>query len=142
MITGHDLINEYYEDEKLYSTGDEDLDYLLERAFCDGYDYYQREFGIGDWVTKQERNRAARIIKSTHRNALNSGVNFGAKGDLGKENRNILDSLRDAAQGAKECLPKGKANFKDVRTNRSNLKLLGSSDTTKPFYSGKKPFRS
>ena len=44
MITGRDLVNEYYEDEKLYSTGDEDLDDLLERAFSNGYEYAQREF--------------------------------------------------------------------------------------------------
>lgn len=35
--------DEYY-DEKLYSTGNEDLDELLERAFCEGYEYAQREF--------------------------------------------------------------------------------------------------
>ena len=45
MITGYDLVNEYYEDEKLYSTGNDDLDDLLEKAFCDGYEYAQREFG-------------------------------------------------------------------------------------------------
>ena len=44
MITGRQLVNEYYEDEKLYSTGDEDLDDLLERAFCEGYIYAQKEF--------------------------------------------------------------------------------------------------
>ena len=45
MITGYDLVNEYYEEEKLYSTGDDYLDDLLEKAFCDGYEYAQREFG-------------------------------------------------------------------------------------------------
>ena len=44
MITGYDLVNEYYEDEKLYSTGDSELDNLLERAFCEGYSYAQKEF--------------------------------------------------------------------------------------------------
>ena len=41
MITGYDLI----ESQKLYSTGDENLDDLLERAFCEGYEYAQKEFG-------------------------------------------------------------------------------------------------
>ena len=36
--------DEYY-DEKLYSTGNDELDDLLERAFCDGYEYAQKEFG-------------------------------------------------------------------------------------------------
>ena len=50
MITGYDLA-EYlfsnYEDdeERLYSTGDEELDELLEIAFSEGYEYAQREFG-------------------------------------------------------------------------------------------------
>ena len=43
MITGYDLID-YYEDTRLYSTGDDYLDDLLEKAFCDGYEYAQREF--------------------------------------------------------------------------------------------------
>ena len=35
--------DEYY-DEKLYSTGNDELDELMEKAFCDGYEYAQREF--------------------------------------------------------------------------------------------------
>ena len=37
--------NYNYEEEKLYSTGNDELDELLERAFCEGYEYAQREFG-------------------------------------------------------------------------------------------------
>ena len=33
------------EEERLYSTGNDELDELLERAFCEGYEYAQREFG-------------------------------------------------------------------------------------------------
>lgn len=43
MIIRKKLINKYYS-EKLYSTGNEDLDNLLEKAFCDGYEYAQREY--------------------------------------------------------------------------------------------------
>ena len=44
--------DEYY-DEKLYSTGNDELDDLLERAFCDGYEYAQREFGsISEGIKK------------------------------------------------------------------------------------------
>ncbi len=48
MITGRELIEKMYsdydeyEDTRLYSTGDSDLDDLLERAFCEGYEYAQR----------------------------------------------------------------------------------------------------
>ena len=56
--------NEYY-DEKLYSTGNDDLDELLEIAFCDGYEYAQREFGkVGDWLkgkTKGDIERQKKI---------------------------------------------------------------------------------
>ena len=44
MIIGRNLIDEEYYGERLYSTGDYELDDLLERAFCDGYEYAQREF--------------------------------------------------------------------------------------------------
>ena len=52
MITGKELIEKMYsenydeyEDTRLYSTGDDELDDLLEKAFCEGYEYAQREFG-------------------------------------------------------------------------------------------------
>jgi len=35
---------DYYEDERLYSTGINELDEILERAFCEGYEYAQREY--------------------------------------------------------------------------------------------------
>lgn len=35
-----------YEDTKLYSTGDSELDELLEKAFCEGYEYAQREYAL------------------------------------------------------------------------------------------------
>ena len=47
MILGKDYINGHQE-EKLYSTGNEMLDNLLERAFCEGYELAQREFGARD----------------------------------------------------------------------------------------------
>ena len=46
MILGRDFINS--QEEKLYSTGNEMLDNLLERAFCEGYELAQREFGARD----------------------------------------------------------------------------------------------
>ena len=39
------LYSDYQEEERLYSTGNEELDELMERAFCEGYEYAQREFG-------------------------------------------------------------------------------------------------
>lgn len=49
MITGRQLINSYYEeDEKLFSTGNDELDDILEEVYYSGikagYEYAQREF--------------------------------------------------------------------------------------------------
>jgi hypothetical protein len=38
------LHSNYQEEERLYSTGNEELDELMERAFCEGYEYAQKEF--------------------------------------------------------------------------------------------------
>lgn len=37
------------EEEKLYSTGNDELDELLERAFCEGYEYAQKEYARRDY---------------------------------------------------------------------------------------------
>ena len=43
------------EEERLYSTGNDELNELLERAFCEGYEYAQKEF-----ATKNERRQSKR----------------------------------------------------------------------------------
>ena len=57
MILGKDYINGNQE-EKLYSTGDEMLDNLLERAFCEGYELAQREYAEEEkkikWLDKKK----------------------------------------------------------------------------------------
>ena len=47
MLIGKQFTERLYsenQEEKLYSTGDEMLDNLLERAFCEGYELAQREY--------------------------------------------------------------------------------------------------
>ena len=44
MIIGRQFVENQYEDEKLYSTGNDELDEMLEKAFCEGYEYAQKEF--------------------------------------------------------------------------------------------------
>jgi hypothetical protein len=44
MITGRELVEKHYSEIE-DSTGDGELDDLLEKAFCEGYEYAQREFG-------------------------------------------------------------------------------------------------
>lgn len=43
-----DWDNGYEMEERLYSTGDYELDEILERAFCEGYEAAQREFADDD----------------------------------------------------------------------------------------------
>lgn len=55
------LYSDYQEEEKLYSTGNDELDELLERAFCEGYEYAQKEFATG--LDKLAVKSAQGIIK-------------------------------------------------------------------------------
>lgn len=48
--------------EKLYSTGNDELDELLERAFCEGYEYAQKEFGRAERKERRESNRKMREL--------------------------------------------------------------------------------
>ena len=41
---------------KLYSTGNDDLDELMERAFCDGYEYAQKEYGVSQEITQRQKD--------------------------------------------------------------------------------------
>lgn len=52
-------------EERLYSTGDVELDELLERAFCEGYEAAQREFGAKEW-TKKQYDKAADYAKKQY----------------------------------------------------------------------------
>lgn len=61
------------EEEKLYSTGNDELDNLLEHAFCEGYEYAQREFARRDYegltesqagALRQQRAQLARKAKA------------------------------------------------------------------------------
>ena len=44
------------EEERLYSTGNDELDELLERAFCEGYEYAQREYAEKKETEKSPEN--------------------------------------------------------------------------------------
>lgn len=85
MITGKELINEYYESEKLYSTGNDDLDNLLERAFCEGYEYAQYEFSKKDEDEDEEKikKRKKRLI------AASAGASLGILGGAIDYSRHI-----------------------------------------------------
>jgi len=90
MITGYELIEKMYsenydeyEDTRLYSTGDSDLDDLLERAFCEGYEYAQKEFSENSspllnkntFIGRTARNVLAKYKRNQHVAAQSSMKN-------------------------------------------------------------------
>ena len=77
MIIGRDLINEYYEDERLYSTGDDYLDDLLERAFCEGYEYAQYEFADKEDDENSDEDEDNKKKKSGLGKKIAKGVGIG-----------------------------------------------------------------
>ena len=66
---------DYYEDERLYSTGDDELDDLLEKAFCEGYDYAQREFSFKDEL----RKASVKNVGIFDKNSIKAPKGFGDK---------------------------------------------------------------
>jgi hypothetical protein len=55
MIIGKQFAEKLYsenQEEKLYSTGNDELDELLERAFCEGYELGQKEFAFQGFMNK------------------------------------------------------------------------------------------
>ena len=68
--------------EKLYSTGNDELDDLLERAFCEGYEYAQREFAEKE--EKKKGHTAAKVAAGVGGTAVvGAGGVWGAE-KLGK----------------------------------------------------------
>lgn len=76
------------EEEKLYSTGNDELDELLERAFCEGYEYAQKEFAKRDYDGLTEEGKEyLRRQRNIQANALASKRN--------RINRELKLNLRD-----------------------------------------------
>ena len=94
MITGRQLIDSYYEeDEKLFSTGNDELDDILEEVYYsgieDGYDYAQREFAYASEDIKDYRSR-----KGAGKSLMIGGVNSAIGRKAG-----IRESERASRQG-------------------------------------------
>ena len=94
------LYSDYQEEERLYSTGNNELDELLERAFCEGYEYAQREFTVSPERAKQffkaTGNRAAKKVaerkKAFHDALITPQFDASNKDDLREmlvRNRNL-----------------------------------------------------
>ena len=71
-----------YEEERLYSTGSDELDELLERAFCEGYEYAQREFAEKE--EKKEKKKKKKYENESHRGYGRAIIVGGAPGGAGR----------------------------------------------------------
>ena len=74
MIIGKQFAEKLYsenQEEKLYSTGDEMLDNLLERAFCEGYELGQKLFS--DSKEKKKKKEKDKRKKKLKRLAIGTG---------------------------------------------------------------------
>ena len=153
MILGKDYINGHQE-EKLYSTGDEMLDNLLERAFCEGYELGQREFGrtglnaqqANQFFTKTN-TKASKAIKNA---ALNKKMNgyldydFSTRknvfvpgsptANLGP-NRRVAQGLGDSANLDYLNRNKGKASAIDLSINKKAGLATAGANTGNHFIS-------
>ena len=107
------LYSDYQEEERLYSTGNDELDELMERAFCEGYEYAQREFGkIGDWFRGETlgdiERVGARTIKRTMKDVAKNPekyANLDKVGELVEKNAKRAKRINMAGKGAMIALP-------------------------------------
>lgn len=97
MIEGYDFNDEYYE-ERLYSTGNDDLDYLLEKAFCDGYEFYQKEFDLKDDIKEALRNNDEEELNRLRKKAKRKSAGIGAGIGAGHGGLNLLASRETVGQ--------------------------------------------
>ena len=111
--------------EKLYSTGDEMLDNLLERAFCEGYELGQQLFSDSKDEDEDEDEKKDKRKKKLKRLALGTGSAL---------------ALAGGYQGYKH-LERRKAD-KDVKEALNNLNnILSTSDDVETIKEAAKKYR-
>jgi hypothetical protein len=129
-----DWDNGYEMEERLYSTGDYELDEMLERAFCEGYEVAQREFGyIGKGIdttysyedlkkVAKEGNmslkEARKLLEDRYRNLGHEGIaqrNRELLKDSLKEEKKIMKAREAAKAEAKTLKGKGKNIIEKIK---------------------------
>ncbi len=85
------------EKAKLYSTGNDELNKLLERAFCEGYEYAQKEFNSS--ASKQANNKyfeeVGKKYQSNPKNFINPGETTKVSGRLFLNDESFRNSKID-----------------------------------------------
>ncbi len=115
------LKNYYEEDEKLFSTGDSELDDILEEVYYsgleDGYDYAQKEFGLNANGLKNKVKGSVRHLKRSAKQKK-AGLKMIIQKDLSPEE---VKSLAVVARTG--MTPGTKTARKVARTGRRMEKL-------------------
>ena len=104
MIIGRQLVEDQYE-EKLYSTGNDELDEMLEKAFCEGYEYAQKEF-----ATPLKPGMAMKVMPKIPQKAVSvASANPTSNGVF------HLDRIQKYKQGmARNNIPTTSSNMKQI----------------------------
>jgi len=126
MIIGRNFAESYYEDERLYSTGDCELDELLERAFCEGYEYAQREFAKSEEDEEEKESFSSKAKKKYKRHAAAAGTLAAAGGTVysaGKLGEYIEKKAKTKRTG-KEGLELGAKAIKDEKRAKELAKEI------------------
>ena len=117
MTIGRMFADDYsnYE-ERLYSTGSDELDEMLERAFCEGYEYAQREFAEEE-ESKKKMSKGGKIAVGAGAGTVAAGGTIVGAKYLGKhvEKKNFekaseaADRLQRATEGMNKAIENGKS---------------------------------
>ena len=132
MIIGRQLFESYRENEKLFSTGNDELDDLLQEVYYsgieDGYDYAQKEYSdkekagtaaggalagagaAGYGITKLAKAKASRHAKKelAEIESLAQKDLHQSRVELLSGKSKILGKLKDAEKGAEEMISKSR----------------------------------
>ena len=138
MITGKRFTENLYsenQEEKLYSTGDEMLDNLLERAFCEGYELAQKEFARRDYEglskegqedLRKMRGAIAKDLMSK-RKWVNTMTN-----DITDKSNFIADGVNQYSKKLGKMFPESISNIKKIAervsdnvNSSNNMRLNG-----------------
>ena len=113
--------NNYVENEKLFSTGDSELDDILEEVYYsgieDGYDYAQKEFGKTSW------RYVKKAVKARTRYTANASE--AAKKAVGTKKFNKkMEYLKDAEKELKKANDAQNRLFRATKNHPETLLAL------------------
>ena len=137
--------NNYEMEERLYSTGDVELDEILERAFCEGYEFAQKEFA--QWIDEEGnlRDSEGRIKKTAKEMKQAETLDYG-KSKKGQElNKKRAADKGDRYAGTNQAASKASkenaAKWKKDRSEYMKKEGLGKKNFEKLSKEGKEKIK-